>query len=281
MSASPPSASIDCPGCQRRERNGLCWLEPAERVGGLARVLVTTRLGGASCPPYDSLNLAMHVGDVPQRVEINRNRLRRLFPWRREPVLAEQVHGARIAPVGPLHAGCRWQGSETALAGVDGLCTDVPGLPLAILTADCAPVVLVDTEHRALGVAHAGWRGLAAGVIANLVAQMADCYGASTDLRAWIGPCIRACCYEVGPEVAERFPEAARAQTAGKFRLDLFAAVKGRLAALGVSAEGPGACTACEGKWFFSHRRASKAGLPATGRQACIACLPVPGETGD
>jgi len=255
---------------------GLAWIEPAAPLAGIARIVATTRLGGGSRDAFAGLNLGAHVGDLDERVRQNRHRLAEAVRWRGEPVLAEQVHGAAVAPVGRLHAGTRWHGAEPALAGVDALFTDTAGLPLGVLAADCAPVVVADATHAVLGMAHAGWRGLAGGVIEALLAAMAATHGRG-ELHAWIGPCIRDCCYQIGPEAAEQLPRDARREGDGAFRLDLYAAAERRLRAAGVaSVTGPALCTACHEEWLFSHRRATRAGMPATGRQAVFAWLAPP-----
>ena len=273
MAPSALPTDLDLTGHRLQARGELAWIEPEAPLGGIARVVVTTRKGGASRPPYESLNLAAHGDDVPQRVEMSRDRVADALGWGREPVVAEQVHGVEAAPVGVLHAGTRWRTREPALAGIDALCTDARHLPLTVLTADCAPVVLVDAVNRVLGVAHVGWRGLAAGVLENLARQMAERYGQPEQLQAWIGPCIRDCCYEVGPEVAERFPDDARLE-GERHRLDMYAAVSSRLRGMGIAQiDGLPLCTACHREWFFSHRRATQEGQPSTGRQALFAWL--------
>jgi YfiH family protein len=222
------------------------------------------------------------VGDVPERVRLNRQALlRALPPGLREPVVGEQVHGARVALVGALHAGARWEAAERSLAETDALVTAEPCLPLVTLTADCLPVALADSEGRVAAAVHAGWRGLAAGVLENTLAAMRDCWGSRTaTVHAWIGPAIGPCCYEVGAEVAAHFLNSA--QPAGeRFRLDLPAAAVARLAAAGVPAQRigtAGLCTACRADLFFSHRRETLAGPATTGRQAMLVWLePAPG----
>jgi hypothetical protein len=149
---------------------------------------------------------------------------------------------------------------------------------LAILVADCAPVAIL-APGRALGVAHAGWRGLAGGVLEATLREMAGVAGvAPSDCHAVIGPSIRGCCYEVGEEVWRHFPSATLSRTdrPGARRLDLMAAVGHRLQEAGLPAEHIhplGLCTACHPALFFSHRRATQAGQATTGRMALFACL--------
>ncbi len=240
-------------------------------------MLSTTRMGGVSRGPYAEFNLGYHVGDVGERVRQNRELLRRrLPPELLDPVVADQVHGVRCARVGPLHAGVRWLQRDEQLQETDALVTADAQLPMMILTADCLPIVVFDPVNRVLAAIHAGWRGLAAGVI-QAAAETIRSYGQAdtTTWEAWIGPGIGACCYEVGEEMAEFFPQALH-RADGSVRLDLCRQAKLVLGSLGI----PGAqirtepgCTACAEDRFFSHRRASKRGEPATGRQATIAWL--------
>ncbi|HEU4754504.1 MAG TPA: laccase domain-containing protein, partial [Armatimonadota bacterium] len=128
----------------RREGNGLTWFEPLEPLAGIGHLVMTTRAGGASREPYTSLNLGYHVGDVSERVRMNRKAVLRAIGERLlEPVVGEQVHGTRAQVVGELHAGTRWEQNERALAGTDALVTATRRLPLVILVADCLPVALV------------------------------------------------------------------------------------------------------------------------------------------
>lgn len=246
-------------------------------LGGAGTVVFTTRTGGISRPPYDSLNLGAHVGDVGERVRLNRVAAARALPRPlREPVVGEQVHSAHVAPVGALHAGTRWEQSEGALAETDGLVTATPFLPLTILVADCLPIALVDGRRGAAAAIHAGWRGLAAGIIPAAVGLLASAWESRPgDLTAWIGPGIGACCYAVGPEVADRFPAHTHREE-GTLRVDLRAAATAALAAVDVPpdrVEGLPLCTCCERELFFSHRRAAAEGSTATGRQALFVWL--------
>jgi polyphenol oxidase len=273
----------------RRESGILVWFEPVEPLGGVGHVVMTTRLGGGSRPPYEGLNLGMHVGDVEERVRLNRRALLQgLGQKLREPVVGEQVHGAVSRTVGELHAGTRWERNEPALEGTDALVTATRYLPLVTLVADCLPVALVDPGRGVGAVVHAGWRGLAAGVVDNALATMKRTWGTfAPDVVAWAGPAIGPCCYEVGPEVAERFPEDAAPSGEGRARLDLRAALCRRLAAAGLLEEnvtGLDLCTACRPELFFSHRRATREGAAATGRQALILWLgpaPLSGSAAD
>jgi len=265
-------------GTIRREVGGLVWFEPAQPLGGIGRIVMTTRIGGLSRDPYDSLNLAFHVDDVQERVRLNRLKLmscvgRGLL----DPVVGEQVHGIRVQTVGELHAGTRWQSREHALAGTDALVTVTPRLPLVTLVADCAPVALIDPVQEVAAVIHAGWRGLAGGILDCTMTALADTWGSQpSDLVTWTGPTIGPCCYEVGPEVAEHFPSAVLPRAGDRSSLDLRCAIHYRLTAAGVQAEnasGLDLCTSCNPELFYSHRRATRYGQLTTGRQALLLWL--------
>jgi polyphenol oxidase len=246
---------------------------------GPARLVMSTRPGGESAPPYDTLNLGLHVGDTPDAVIPNRRRF-----WSAAgsgtapPVVAEQVHGTAVRLVAAADAGRGWQERETSLPETDSLVTREAGVSLSILVADCAPVALL-APPGVLGMAHAGWRGLADGVLEATLREMASLgAGPPEQCRAVIGPCIRGCCYEVGEEVWRRFPESclAPSERAGARRLDLMAAVVHRLREAGLPNEQihlVGLCTACHPELFFSHRRATREGQGTTGRMALFGWL--------
>jgi YfiH family protein len=266
----------------RRTSGALTWFEPETPLGGVGRLVMTTRGGGISKPPYDSLNLGFHVEDVAERVRLNRLQLQKsaLPKGLRDPVVGEQVHGTVAAAVGELHAGARWQGNEPVLSGTDALVTASRRLPLVTLVADCLPVALVDPIRRVAAAVHAGWRGLSDGVLENALSLMRETWETdAADVIAWIGPGIGPCCYEVGPDVAEHFPGFAQAGEADRSRLDLRGAASERLAVAGLRPENTGGlelCTSCESELFFSHRRATRDGLKTTGRQALIVWLDPP-----
>ena len=265
-------------GNVRRQSGNLTWFEYQEPLGGIGRVVITTRGGGLSREPYDSLNLGSHVGDVPERVRLNRLSFQKALRRRLlDPVVGEQVHGTHAACVGRLHAGTRWQGNEPALQATDALATDTLFLPLVTLVADCLAIALVDPVSRTAAAVHAGWRGLADGVLENTLAAMNRTWGTvSEDVVAWIGPSIGPCCYEVGPEVAEHFPASSVAGAGDRSHLDLRDAARRRLVSAGLISEnlaGLDLCTSCETELFFSHRRATREGQKTTGRQAMLVWL--------
>jgi YfiH family protein len=223
------------------------------------RALFTTRRGGVSDAPYDTLNLGLFTDDDPAAVGSNRDRLAGLIGVpRRRTAQGRQVHGARVRRV----LGAPDPAAE--LEPADGQATARTGTAAVVLTADCLPVALVAPEGVA--IVHAGWRGLAADVLAEGVAALRE-LGAESDIAAAIGPGAGVCCYETGPEVHEAFagygPEARRGDHA-----DLKLVARRQLARAGVGAvHDVGLCTICSApELFFSHRR--DGGL--TGRQAGV-----------
>lgn len=220
--------------------------------------VATERCGGTSEGPYASLNLGDHVGDDPERVAANREALKARLGLPSEPAWLDQVHGTRAIDLDVEPPG-------TADAAV----TSAIGRVCAVLTADCLPVVLASVDGSRVGVAHAGWRGLAAGVLPATVIRMGVAPG---DLLAWLGPAIGPACYEVGAEVREAFvardPAAApcfAASRRGHWLADLYGLARRSLRAAGVAAIfGGGFCTYTSETRFFSHRRAAPCGRMAT-----------------
>jgi YfiH family protein len=209
--------------------------------GGTA--LFTTRRGGVSDGPYASLNLGVKTDDDPDRVGENRARVERLTGGRLAAV--RQVHGTDVVEADP-----------DAVRDADGQVTTEPGVAAIALVADCLPIALVAPEGVAM--LHAGWRGLAGGVVANGVAALRD-LGAG-DIAAAIGPGAGPCCYEVGDEVHAAFGTSGRT-------VDLKAIARDRLAEAGVATvHDCGLCTMHDAERFFSHRR----DRGVTGRQAGV-----------
>jgi YfiH family protein len=207
--------------------------------------------------PFDSLNLGAHVGDSPSAVAENRRRVRTLLSLPAEPAWLEQVHGARVADLDAP--------GGASLAPADAVITCRPGKVCAVQVADCLPVLLAARDASAVAVAHAGWRGLAAGVLEATVAKLAV---SPRELIAWLGPAISARYFEVGGEVRAAFlggdPGAASAFTPnprGRWQCDLGALARRRLAALGVTEVSGGTwCTYAEPARFFSYRRDGRCG---------------------
>ncbi len=230
------------------------WDAPAN-----VRALCTTRSGGASSGPWASFNLGDHVGDDPDAVAANRAVLCQRLPA--EPAWLKQVHGTRCVDAATVAAG----------SVADAAFTRTPGVVCAVLTADCLPLLLCDAAGTVVAVAHAGWRGLAAGVIEATVAAM-DRPG--VELCAWLGPAIGPAAFEVGDEVRTAFvahddqaTTAFARNDAGKWQCDLYLLARQRLAALGVCrVTGADFCTASDAARFYSYRRDG-----VTGRMAsCI-----------
>ena len=237
------------------------WPAPAN-----VRALQTTRQGGISSPPYDSLNLGGHVGDAPLRVTRNRLSLNSLLPG--EPVWLEQVHGTVVANADM--AGCA-PGADACIArrSASALRPD-SGQVCVVMTADCLPVLLCDRQGTVVGAAHAGWKGLAAGVIEATVQAMGV---PPQEMMAWLGPAISQSAFEVGEDVRAAFvkadPQAAAAfvsgKESGKYLADIYALARLRLSALGITdIYGGDRCTYSEPEQFFSYRRDGVTGRQGT-----------------
>lgn len=231
------------------------WPAPP-RVGAA----VSTRAGGVSTGPWASLNLGSHVGDDPACVAENRRRLRAALGLDAEPGWLAQVHGTAVARVDDACDGPPEADAAVAFA---------PGRACAILTADCLPVLLCDAGGTGVGAAHAGWRGLAAGVVEAAVAAL-GC--PPDDVLAWLGPAIGPDAFEVGAEVRAAFvDDDARAASAfrpngrGRWQADLYALARLRLARAGVGrVYGGGWCTYSDPARWYSHRRDGRCGRMAS-----------------
>ena len=242
----------------------------------LARAAFTTRCGGVSGGVYRSLNLAYTVGDSPDAVAANRRRLTGALGVAAGSLAeAEQVHGNGVAVLD--HPGPQRTDLDGApIAGVDALITDAAGLWLAIYAADCVPVLALDPHRPAIAAAHAGWRGVAGGIVPATLDRMRRAF-ATDPVRCIVvlGPAIGGCCYEVDAPVARAmgaapwWPLAATPCRPGRWKLDLRVAIRHQLSALGVPEERVTVlpyCTACRPDLFFSYRRDG-----VTGRMgACI-----------
>ena len=222
------------------------------------RACVSLRGGGVSSGPYSSLNLATHVGDRPDAVARNRSRLGAALELPSEPRWLEQVHGTRVVDLDEP-----WSGAA------DASVTRRPGVVAVVLTADCLPVLFADRRGRRVAAAHAGWRGLAGGVLENTLAAL---HSDPEDLLAWLGPAIGAAAYEVGDEVRAAFvathashADAFERNPRGRWQADLYALARFELQALGVKEiHGGQWCTRTESERFFSHRREAPCGRMAT-----------------
>ncbi len=233
---------------------------------------ISTRLGGVSPAPFASLNLTTARGDVPERVAENHRRLCAALGVDPATLVSpQQVHGARVERVGREMCG-------QVVPACDGLVTDEPGVTLLLRFADCVPLIVYDPDRRAVGVAHAGWRGTVAGIATALVDAMRRAFGSRPEsLIAGIGPAIGPCCYRVGPEVVREVIAAFGSPDGllprwddGAHSFDLWAANARLLREAGVRRiEVAGICTACRVDEFFSHR----AEHGRTGHHGAFACL--------
>ncbi|WP_298453511.1 peptidoglycan editing factor PgeF [uncultured Marinobacter sp.] len=228
------------------------------------RAVCTTRLGGVSMPPWASMNLAAHVGDVPAHVAENRLGLARAcklpteaFGW------LNQVHGTDVV--------CLPSAATANIPDADASWTQAPNIACTILTADCLPVILCDHDGATVAAAHAGWRSLSSGILEKLVSEMG---APSNTLMAWLGPAIGPEAFEVGPEVKAAFmahdPEAEIAFSSvgareGHYMADIYLLARQRLQKMGVAKlYGGGFCTVTDKQRFYSYRRDGKTGRMAT-----------------
>lgn len=265
MTARPAEATL----AECIARAGHDWLVPQWQLacGDAIGALATTRNGGVSAGPWTSLNLASTGEDLPAARAENLRRVAAFLPA--PPVLLRQVHGSEVITLDADSAVL----ARAAPPAADAAVTREPGVVCAVLTADCLPVLFADRDGRAVGVAHAGWRGLAAGVLEATIAAMAGLGASAQRLAVWLGPAIGPEAFEVGTEVYSAFcaqdPAAATAfaaRSSGKWHADLYALARLRLAAAGVVDTCGGAhCTFSENERFFSYRRDRE-----TGRQGAF-----------
>lgn len=238
------------------------WIVPDWPAAARVRAVCTTRRGGISVAPYDSMNPAAHVGDDPAAVNENRALLNNALNLPASPVWLQQVHGIDVVNAARVH------GTPDA----DASWTSQDSVVCVVMTADCLPVLLCDRAGRCVAAAHAGWRGLAAGVIEQTVSALP---ARPDQLLAWLGPAIGPAAYVVGSEVRDTFlahaAQAADAFTAaaGGWHADLYRLARQRLARLGVTAVYGGEfCSFSERDRFYSYRRDG-----ATGRMASLIWL--------
>lgn len=228
------------------------WLTPDWPAPARVRACVTTRADGVSLPPYDSFNLGDHVDDNPAAVASNRLKLTTTLGC--QPAWLSQVHGIRVVEADPTRV-------ETA----DASWSQAPGIASLVMTADCLPALFCNRDGTRVAAAHAGWRGLANGVLEATLDALAT---PADQILAWLGPAIGPDAFEVGPEVRDAFiaqhAEADAAfrpsANAGRYLADIYALARIRLAARGITAVyGGGFCTVSDPR-FYSYRRASRTG---------------------
>ena len=245
------------------ERMNPEWIVPRWPAPSRVHAVSTTRLGGVSRPPHDALNLADHVGDDPRAVAVNRGLLEQSLRLPSTPAWLRQVHGTQAVDAARV----------TAPVAADAAYAFEPGVICAVLTADCLPVLLCDRGGQAVAAAHAGWRGLAAGVIEQTIAVLP---APGDELMAWLGPAISAEAYVVGEDVRETFithdpaaETAFRPAAGGGWHADLYRLARQRLRSHGVTAvHGGGFCTWQDPIRFYSYRRDG-----VTGRMASLIWL--------
>lgn len=241
--------------------NEIDLIVPSWPAPGNVRAIQTTRDGGVSAPPYDSLNLGDHVADAPLHVAANRQRLQPWIPS--EPIWMRQVHGTAVVCADT--ASCLPEADAAYARQPDTVCT--------VMTADCLPLLLCDRAGTVVAAVHAGWRGLLAGVIESTIREMAV---AQDELLVWLGPAIGPQAFEVGVEVRQAFvtrdaasESAFVAHGEGKWLADLYLLARRRLAEAGIhTVYGGEYCTYCDEQRFFSYRRDG-----VTGRMASMIWL--------
>ncbi|MBU3628243.1 peptidoglycan editing factor PgeF [Polynucleobacter sp. AP-Reno-20A-A9] len=240
-------------------------LEPQWPAPKSVRTLVSTRSGGVSQAPYDSLNLGDHVGDRTGDVLANRVIFTKEMPG--EPLWLKQIHRTTVSTPQTRHLN---QGMPIE---ADASVTNTPEEVLVIMTADCLPVLFTNSNGTAIGAAHAGWRGLCAGILENTIAEMLKIAGDSTaaDLMAWLGPAIGPQSFEVGEDVVKSFQDSgfpvptnafkAIPNKSGKYLADIYLLARGRLEACGMRMIFGGEyCTVRDQQHFFSYRRDGETG---------------------
>lgn len=240
------------------------FLKPDWQVASRVRAIVTTRRGGTSSSPYDSLNLATHVGDDPAAVSRNREMLKDALNLPAEPLWLEQVHGTEV-----VDSRCDIE------CKADASYADEPGNVCAVMTADCLPVFLADTQGNEIAVVHAGWKGLLHGVIEAAIKKFKAPPG---NIHAWLGPAIGPENFEVGAEVRKAFADEAKSSAmvitaftpvgdmGNKFLADIYRLAKFRLNRMGVNnISGGDFCTVDNKEMFYSYRRDG-----ITGRMASL-----------
>lgn len=252
---------------ERLSKDRFVW---GQGLGADLCAFTTTRFGGESDPPFYSLNLGEHVGDHPQAVQQNRQLLREWVCD--DPLWLEQVHGNDI-----VDADLQVTGSSPPQA--DAAITVTPGRVLAVLTADCLPVVMTTSDAQVLCVAHAGWRGLLHGILPAAVKAMQEKCASPAEIKAWIGPCIGPKAFQTGPEVRTHFADQSEelgeffqvdSSAQGKWLADLPGIATWQLLRAGATAvQWCGYCTVTDPEArFFSYRRDGR-----TGRMATVAWL--------
>lgn len=240
-------------------------------------MLFTSRCTGSSSAPYNSLNLALHVGDEAEGVIENRKKLMKI--WGKsiaDMVCCEQVHGNQVAAVDNLYKGRGALEYNTALPGYDAMITDTPGLFLALFYADCLPIFLFDPIKKVIAMIHSGWKGTMGKIVCQTVESMKNNYQVKPeDIQAFIGPGISRCCFEISLELAEKVKKEFASfdnilfYNNGHYNWDLAATNNDLLVSAGLLKNNISICnlcTTCDTDNFFSYR--GEGG--STGRMAAV-----------
>lgn len=249
--------------------NAIKQIKPNWAVPQSIQSFCTTRAGGVSNTPFDSLNLGLNAGDDPESVLNNRSILNRCIPS--EPIWLKQIHGTTVST--PNSRKLFGAGPYEADAAV----SNIPNEVLAVLAADCMPVLFASRKGDVIGAAHGGWRGLSGGVLENTIQAMCNLSpGLSPqDISVWMGPAIGPTAFEVGEDVLQAFSSQGQAilskafipipGRAGKYLANLYLLAQDRLSTLGIKqVDGGDFCTFSDPEYFFSYRRDKKTGRFAT-----------------
>ncbi len=252
------------------------WLEQGVNIG------FSTRQGGESQPPFNSLNMGLHVGDNQEAVIVNRQRFMRLFDIGMDRVVCcQQVHGSSVAYINGEQAGQGAENYDASLPGIDAMVTETPGIILATFYADCIPVFFFDPVKRAVAIAHSGWKGTMDRIVLNTVKTMMERFRCDpSDIEVFIGPGIGRCCFQIHPDLSEKvskaFPEFDDIMYRNsKIYWDLRLTNQKILIGAGIN---PikiidcGLCTSCRTDLFFSHRKENG----KTGRMMAAIGLQIP-----
>ncbi|MCY0886959.1 MAG: peptidoglycan editing factor PgeF [Alicyclobacillaceae bacterium] len=260
------------------EVNGRAWVHPQQAKGSVLAAF-SCRVGGDSTGPFASLNVGLHVGDDPLQVIRSREQCAAYCGVPLEHfVFAEQVHGSAVAVVTHEHAGRGARNLATAIPGVDALVTNQSGLALAILVADCVPILMWDEARHVVAAIHSGWRGTVLHLAAKTVDVMKEQFGTHpSDVRVALGPSIRRCCYEVDDAVLDKVKSefsplvvspSARPKHAYLSLVDCIREDLDKSGVLPDHVEDVGICTSCHHNLFFSYRKEGR-----TGRSLAVVCL--------
>ena len=252
-----------------KEEKGLLMVLSFENLAKRKNIrhFISTRLGGYSNSPYNSLNLALHVGDDPDKVLKNRKRLAQAIGIPLDQfTVAKQIHSGTVTVISEAMRGKGSTNQEDAVEATDAMVTNVPGICLIILVADCVPMLFFDPARNVIAAAHAGWRGTLQSIALHTVRAMEKDFGCSShDILVGMGPSIGPCCYEVGPEViaevkavlSSRQEYIRHESKNGKCYLDLRKANRDQLVRAGIRRENietANQCTSHNAHMFFSYR---------------------------